>query len=201
MWKRCVAEIIDVAILFLAKLLLTLVIVDILKIDLGTALDFNSIKTGMEGDDYTQLFNMASEIFVLELITKVLVCVYEMLWTMQGQGNMLGGATPGKLIMGIRILHVETVVFLDPEPAAPVAPINGVNFRNQRVKALLYPALNPGWKRAFSRAFIKNATMIIPLIYPVYFVMLMFKNNRTIYDVMTKTIVVEENQMPVLRRM
>lgn len=200
------AEAIDVALLFLIKLLLTFAIVDILNIDLGTALDLNSLKTSIE-DDYSQLFNLASELIVLELITKVMVCIYETLWTMEGQNNM-GGATPGKLVMGIRILFVDSVVIVDPDPPAAAAAggavagnVPGVNYLNNRVKALLYPARNPGWKRAFCRAFIKNATVIIPVVYPVYFITFMFRNNRMGYDVLTKTIVVEENQNPVMRRL
>lgn len=168
---------------------------DILNIDLGTALDLDTLKTSIE-DDYSQIFNIASELIVLELITKVMVCVYETLWTMGGTNNM-GGATPGKLVMGIRILFVEKVVVLDQD--LPQAP--GGNYLNNRVKAVLYPARSPGWKRAFFRAFIKNATVIIPIIYPVYFFTFMFRNNRMGYDVITKTIVVEENQVPVMRRL
>lgn len=180
-------------------------LVDILNIDLGTALDLNTLKTTIE-DDYSQLFNIASELIVLELITKLMVCVYETLWTMEGHNNM-GGATPGKLVMGIRILFVESVILVDPDQQQPVAApppagnVPGVNYLNNRVKALLYPARNPGWKRAFCRAFIKNATVIIPVIYPVYIFTFMFRNNRMGYDVLTKTIVVEENQVPIMRRL
>lgn len=204
-WKRVVAEAIDVAILFLIKLLLSFAIVDILNIDVGPVLDLNTLKTSME-DDYSQLFNLASEIIVLELVTKICVCIYETLWTMEGHNNM-GGATPGKLVMGIRILFVESVILVDqdqPAAAGAAAPPAGNGFNtyfNNRVKALLYPARNPGWKRAFCRAFIKNATVIIPVVYPVYFLTFMFRNNRMGYDVLTKTIVVEENQAPVMRRM
>lgn len=182
---------------------------DILNIDLGTTFSLDTLKTSME-DDYSQLFNIASELIVLELITKVMVCIYETLWTMEGHNNM-GGATPGKLVMGIRILFVESVILVDqdqpqqqpqPPPAVPgVANAPAVNYLNNRVKALLYPARNPGWKRAFCRAFIKNATVIIPVVYPVYFLTFMFRNNRMGYDVLTKTIVVEENQVPVMRRL
>ena len=202
-WKRFVAESIDVVILFLIKLLLTFAIVDVLNIDLGTALDLNTLKTSLE-DDYSNIFNLASELIILELITKVMVCIYETLWTMDNANN-LGGATPGKLVMGIRILYVESVVLMDQDQPVGNPPVVGnmpaVNFLNNRVKALLYPARGPGWKRAFCRAFIKNATVIIPVVYPVYFLTFMFRNNRMGYDVLTKTIVVEENQVPVMRRL
>lgn len=199
-WKRFVAEVIDIAILFLIKLLITFAIVDIFDVELDSLVN---LKTGIE-EDYTQLFNLASELIVLELLTKVWVCIYETWWTMGGHGNMggtLGGATPGKLVMGIRVLYVETVVIVQPQDGQPGQPANAINYLNNRAKALLFPARNLGWKRAFCRAVIKNATVIIPVVYPVYFITFMFRNNRMGYDVMTKTIVVEENQVPMLRRL
>lgn len=138
---------------------------------------------------------MASELIVLELATKVMVCVYEALWTAEGQGNM-GGATPGKLIMGLRILHVETVVILDPIPP----PNMHLQNLNNQVRALIYPARNPGWRRAFGRAFIKNMTVLFPVVFPLNFLFL-FRNNRMGYDLICKCIVVEENQVPTLRRL
>lgn len=135
----------------------------------------------------------------VEIVTKVFVCIYEAMWTRQGQRHM-GGATPGKILMGIRILYVEAVVPLDQ--AGQNLQGQPLQFNNmgqqQPLRALLFPAQNPGFKRAFSRAFSKN--LLMALLFPLCFVMLFFRNNRTSYDIMTKTIVVEENPVPILRR-
>lgn len=153
--------------------------------------DFDTIRNSIE-DDYSQLLSFTSELVFLEIITKLAVCIYEAAWTAQGHG-ILGGATPGKIIFGLRILHVDAVVPLEALPQ----PGQGLNYGNP-MKALLYPATNPGFKRALFRAVAKNAMMA--LLFPMCFIMFFFRNNRTGYDVLTKTIVVEENPTPVFRR-
>ncbi|GAB0099455.1 uncharacterized protein DMENIID0001_153150 [Sergentomyia squamirostris] len=192
MWKRFCAEIVDVMIVLLLKLLITFAIVDLLDIDLKIDFDFDTIRNSIE-DDYSQLLSFTSELVFLEIITKLAVCIYEAAWTAQGN-QILGGATPGKIIFGLRILHVDAVVPLD----VPPLPQNAMVFGANSMKALLYPATNPGFKRALFRAIAKNAMMA--LLFPMCFIMFFFRNNRTGYDVLTKTIVVEENPAPVFRR-
>ncbi|EAT42367.1 AAEL006098-PA [Aedes aegypti] len=187
LWKRFVAEAIDIVIIFLLKVMLTMAFVDFFDINF-LDIDIDAIRNSIE-EDYTELLSFTSELIFLEIITKCAVCIYETLWTINGNGQ-IGGATPGKMLMGIRIVHVEAVVLLDVPP--PVA-------NNQiPIKALLYPATDPGFKRALCRSVAKNA--LIALFFPMCFLMFFFKHNRTMYDIMTKTIVVEDNPAPVLRR-
>lgn len=161
------------------------------RIHSGFDLDFDSLKNSLE-EDYTDFLTFSSDLLLVEIITKILVCFYEALWTAQGS-TFVGGATPGKIIMGLRILYVEGVMPLDQFPP-------GFNLNNSiRMRALLFPAANPGFKRAFLRAIAKN--MLMTLMFPMCFVLLFFRHNRTGYDVMTKTIVVEENAVPVHRRL
>lgn len=189
LWKRFVAEAIDIVIIFLLKVMTTMACIDFFDIDLFD-IDFDAIRNSIE-EDYTELLSFTSELILLEIITKFAVCIYETFWTINGQGQ-IGGATPGKMLMGIRIVHVEAVVLLDP-------PQPGVAANNQNpIKALLYPAANPGFKRALCRSVAKNA--LIALFFPMCFLLFFFKHNRTMYDIMTKTIVVEDNPAPVLRR-
>ena len=49
------------------------------------------------------------DILLLETIHKFLVCVFETLCTHRGTRRRPGGATPGKLIVGIRIYHFDQV--------------------------------------------------------------------------------------------
>lgn len=160
-------------------------------------LNLDSLRKSFE-DDYTEFLSFSSDLLTFEIITKIAVCFYETLWTMYGGNNTVGGATPGKIIMGLRIVHVDAVVILPPQPQAQIFNLNNNNAR-QPIRALLYPAQNPGIRRALIRAVAKN--VMITLMFPLmcFFVML-FKNNRTSYDVLSSTIVVEENNMPVLRR-
>ncbi|XP_058834484.1 protein FAM8A1 [Topomyia yanbarensis] len=190
LWKRFVAEAIDIIIIFLLKVMTTMACIDFFDIDLFD-IDFDAIRNSIE-EDYTELLSFTSELIFLEIITKIAVCIYETIWTIHGQGQ-IGGATPGKMLMGIRIVHVDAVVLLNPPQPGRVA-----NNNQNPIRALLFPAANPGFKRALCRSVAKNA--LIALFFPMCFLMFFFKHNRTMYDIMTKTIVVEDNPAPVLRR-
>ncbi|XP_059622845.1 protein FAM8A1 [Phlebotomus argentipes] len=188
-WKRVLAEMVDVMIVLLIKLLITFGIVDLLDIDINIEFNFDTIRSSIE-DDYSGLLSLTTELLILEIVTKLAVCVYEAAWTAQGHG-ILGGATPGKIIFGLRVLYVDDVMPLEPPP-----PI-GLNM-GASMKALIYPATNPGFRRALFRAVTKNAMMA--LLFPMCIIMFFFRNNRTGYDILTSTIVVEENPAPVFRR-
>ncbi|XP_058464464.1 protein FAM8A1 [Malaya genurostris] len=190
LWKRFIAEAIDIVIIFLLKVMTTMACIDFFDIDLFD-IDFDAIRNSIE-EDYTALLSFTSELIFLEIITKFAVCIYETIWTIHGQGQ-IGGATPGKMLMGIRIIHVDAVVLLDPPQPGRVR-----NNNQNPIRALLFPAANPGFKRALCRSVAKNA--LIALFFPMCFLMFFFKHNRTMYDIMTKTIVVEDNPAPVLRR-
>lgn len=160
-------------------------------------INFNSIKKTLE-DDYTDFLAYSTELILFEIITKFLVCLYEALWTMSGGNNTIGGATPGKIIMGLRIIQADAVVVIPPQLQGQIFNLNN-NLVRQPIRALIYPAQNPGIRRALIRSFAKN--LVITLFFPlmVFFVFL-FKSNRTTYDILASTVVVEENHMPVLRR-
>lgn len=192
LYKRFFAEVIDVVILFILKLIVAFMIIDIFEIDFG--FDFDAIKSSIE-DDYSEFIQFSSEMVYIEIITKIVVCFYEALWTRQSHGQIIGGATPGKIVMGIRILYVEAVLPLDPIP--PV-DINLNQLNHTPLRALVFPGSNLGFKKALLRALAKN--LLMALLFPFCFAMFFFRSNRTSYDIMTKTIVVEENPTPVLRR-
>lgn len=194
LWKRFIAEVIDVVILFLVKLMITFALVDMF--DLNLNMDIDLFKTSIE-DNYNEILNFTSELLILEIVTKILVCVYEAIWT-QGYGQTLGGATPGKMLMGIRVLYVEAIVVLEGQQ--PAVQRNAVLNQQRPVKALLYPARNLGFQRALLRALAKN--VFVTFLFPICFVIFLNRNNnRTVYEIITKTVVVEEPiRPPTLRR-
>merc|ERR1719228_1864253 len=51
-------------------------------------------------------------ILVLELVHRMVVCVFEALCTHRGPPGMPGGATPGKVIMGLKIIRCNQVMSL-----------------------------------------------------------------------------------------
>ncbi|KAH8277902.1 hypothetical protein KR018_009890 [Drosophila ironensis] len=191
-WKRAVAETIDVFILFILKIIVTFGIVNLFELDF----DKEVMRRSLDEDDLFGNFfdisldfiSMSSDLLLIEMLTKVTVCCYEALWTVY-----YNGATPGKSLMKIRIHYVEAVMPLQ----APALPQFVLQPQREPMRALLYPAQTPTLLRAFGRALAKN--LVMTLLFPICVVMIFFKNNRTAYDMMTKTIVVETNSNAIFR--
>lgn len=191
-WKRAVAETIDVFILFILKIIITFGVVNLFDMDF----DKEVMRRTLEEDDLFMNFfdisfdfiSMSSDLLLIELLTKLTVCCYEAIWT-----ACCNGATPGKSLMKIRIHYVEAVMPLQ----APPLPLFVLQPQREPMRALLYPAQTPTLLRAFARAIAKN--LVMTLLFPICVVMIFFKNNRTAYDIMTKTIVVETNSNAVFR--
>ncbi|KAH8384575.1 hypothetical protein KR093_001491, partial [Drosophila rubida] len=189
-WKRAVAEAIDVFILFILKIIVTFSLFHVFDLDfdkdvMRKALDEEDIFVSFF-DISMDFITLSSDLLLIELLTKLIVCCYECLWTV-----FYNGATPGKSLMKIRILYVEAVVPMQ----APVMPHFVFQAQREPLRALLYPAETPSFVRALMRAFAKN--LVMTLLFPICVVMIFFKNNRTAYDIITKTIVVENNANPV----
>uniref|UniRef100_A0A182M0Q5 RDD domain-containing protein n=1 Tax=Anopheles culicifacies TaxID=139723 RepID=A0A182M0Q5_9DIPT len=189
LWKRFAAEAIDIAIIFLLKIMTTLAFIDAFEIDL-LYMDLDAIRNSFE-EDYTELLSFTSELIFLEIGIKIAVCIYEAVWTAHVQ-VIPGSATPGKMLMGLRIVYAESVAVLEPQPQP------GLLSNQIPLRALLYPGTTPSFGRAFARAVVKN--VVIAFFFPMCLLLLCFRQNRSIYDVMTKTVVVEDNPNPVLRR-
>ncbi|XP_045128898.1 protein FAM8A1-like [Portunus trituberculatus] len=173
-WKRLVAEVIDFALLFVIKLAVTFAAVD--TFDLFSNVkkyEFENLRADFLAD-YHLAFQMTSEILVLELIHRVATCLFEALCLHRGSGGA-GGATPGKKIIGLRVVYCEWV--------APTAAD----------QALVYPASDLGLARAILRSVMKN--FLLMFLFPVCFTFISFHHNRTIYDVLAGSVVVEETPL------
>lgn len=182
LYKRFLAEVIDTVILFIVKILFFVVIMDFFDIHIGLDIDINDFKDmKFLEDDYSQLLSLSSDFLLLEVLTKIVSCLYEAFFTVKLH------ATPGKLIMGVRILHAEAVLPLEQQ-------IN----HSQGIRALIFPASKLGFKRALFRSLAKN--LLVTLLFPVYFMLFFYKSNQLIYDLLGKTVVVDYNPNPVLRR-
>lgn len=202
LYKRFLAEVIDTVILFIVKILFFVVIMDFFDIHMlvplplyssfynfkklfifsGLDIDINDFKDlKFLEDDYSQLLSLSSDFLLLEILTKIVSCLYEAFFTVKLH------ATPGKLIMGVRILHAEAVLPLEQQ-------IN----HSQGIRALIFPANQLTFKRALFRSLAKN--LLVTLLFPVYFMLFFYKSNQLIYDLLGKTVVVDYNPSPVLRR-
>jgi len=181
-WKRLVAEIIDFFFLFLLKLLVTFAAVDMLSIidleryDLSF---FAAVATGgTDALDLQTALEFTSDFAFLEMIHRLIVCVFEALCLHRSTGSHPGGATPGKLMLGLRVVSCTQITAM-PDP-------NMVS---------VSPAKDLGIVGATVRAVLKNAA--IAFFVPVFFT---FIYNRTVYDIMSKSIVVEVNYDLVRQR-
>lgn len=147
--------------------------------------DFDAIRNSID-EDFLDFLTLSTEMLYAEILTKFVVCVYEALWTMSGVAQP-GGATPGKLCLGLCVLHVDAVVPV-PAAAAEADDQAGSSSSSSRaVRVIAYPARDMGFQRALLRALVKNVLMT--LVFPMCFIM--YPQNRTSYDVATRTIVVE----------
>lgn len=183
-WKRALAEFLDALILSVVKVALALGFVRIFSIDLENSLLSKAFK---EDNPFMALFDLSMDIISLPynlliviLLTKLNVCLYECWWTIFNNG-----ATPGKWLMKIRVVYVEAVV-----PLQHNAPAHFIFQGQTRPQwAMLYPCETPSFTRSLLRALTKN--MVVTFFFPVCIVMILLKNNRTTYDIVTKTVVVE----------
>lgn len=173
LWKRFAAEFIDFFILFLLKLVVTFVAIDFFEIIDLDKYDFNIIKEELL--DFKLAFEMTSEIILLEIIHRFVVCFFEALCLHRGTVSQ-GGATPGKSMLGLKVVSCTRVEDLR-NGCVIVRPANDIGF---------------GW--ALLRSFIKNFSLAF--FFPVCFTMLVFQHNRSVYDLLCRCIVVEDRHTP-----
>jgi len=176
-WKRISAEILDFLILFVLKVMITFIAVDFFElVDLDNyefPLDLLSMDPENVKLDYNLALQFTQEILILELIHRLVVCVFEALCTHRGPLGLPGGATPGKVIMGLKIVKCNQVTPL------------GLN----RVRVTPASDLGLGW--AIIRSVLKNFSLAF--FFPVCFSLMFLPYSRTLYDVMSRSIVVENN--------
>ncbi|KAM7343259.1 uncharacterized protein ACRADG_010358 [Cochliomyia hominivorax] len=203
-WKRAVAEVIDMIIMLFLKIVVIFVVTNVFGYNLMMDMDKDVLNKAMDNEDFAGalLYSMdflafSSDLLAFEIATKLFVCLYEAILT-----TFFNGASVGKHVMGLSIKYVEAMLPLPNNnlPAQPIPQIQlGFQAARVQMRALLFPAETPSFNRAFVRAVAKN--VILSLLFPMFFLMVFFKNNRTAYDIMTKTIVVETSSQPlVLRR-
>lgn len=148
----------------------------------GLDLDFDFKEMKFLEEDYNQLLSFTSDFLILEIVTKIVACLYESFFT-----SSAIQATPGKLLMRLRIIHADGMIPLEPQ------------INHGGIRALIFPATSITFKRALFRSIGKN--LLITLMFPMYFIMFFFRSNQLIYDLVAKTVVVEHTRIqPVLQR-
>lgn len=120
-----------------------------------------------EVDEDTSMEDL-QKMMVVALIYRLLVCFYEIICIWGA-----GGATPGKFLLGLRVVTCDNSVLVAPN------------------RVLVIPSTNVNMTASTVRAVIKNFS--IAFFFPAFITLLFFQHNRTAYDIVAGTIVVKRN--------
>ncbi|XP_063307760.1 protein FAM8A1 [Pelobates fuscus] len=163
--QRFRAEMVDFFILFFIKAAVILSIMhfsgikDISKFAMHYIIE--------EVDEDTSMEDL-QKMMVVALIYRLLVCFYEIICIWGA-----GGATPGKFLLGLRVVTCDSSVLIAPN------------------RVLVIPSTNVNMTSSTIRAVIKNFS--IAFFFPAFITLLFFQHNRTAYDIVAGTIVVRRN--------
>ncbi|XP_073534914.1 protein FAM8A1 [Phyllobates terribilis] len=163
--QRFRAEMVDFFILFFIKAAVILTIMhfsgikDISKFAMHYIIE--------EVDEDTSMEDL-QKMMVVALIYRLLVCFYEIICIWGA-----GGATPGKFLLGLRVVTCDSSVLVAPN------------------RVLVIPSTNVNMTASTVRAVIKNFS--IAFFFPAFITLLFFQHNRTAYDIVAGTIVVRRN--------
>ncbi|XP_074542227.1 protein FAM8A1 [Halichoeres trimaculatus] len=161
--QRFLAETVDFFILFCVKATIVLWIMHLSGMkDIAKFITQFIVE---EIDENTSMEDL-QKMMAVALVYRVLVCVYEVIciWG-------TGGATPGKFLLGLQVVTCDTSTLVRPN------------------RVLVVPASNVSLSASTVRALNKNFS--IAFLFPVFITLLFFQHNRTVYDIVAGTIVVQ----------
>ncbi|XP_072303249.1 protein FAM8A1 isoform X2 [Eucyclogobius newberryi] len=161
--QRFMAETVDFFILFCVKATIVLCIMHLSGMkDIAKFITHFIVE---EIDENTSMEDL-QKMMAVALVYRVLVCVYETIciWT-------AGGATPGKFLLGLQVVMCDTTTIVRPNRVL-VVPATDVSLSASAVRAL-------------------NKNFSIAFLFPVFITLLFFQHNRTVYDIVAGTIVVQ----------
>ncbi|KAM7384305.1 hypothetical protein PAMA_011582 [Pampus argenteus] len=161
--QRFLAETVDFFILFCVKATIVLWIMHLSGMkDIAKFITHFIVE---EIDENTSMEDL-QKMMAVALVYRVLVCVYEIICIWGA-----GGATPGKFLLGLRVVTCDTSTLVQPN------------------RVLVVPASNVSLSASTVRALNKNFS--IAFLFPVFITLLCFQHNRTVYDIVAGTIVVQ----------
>ncbi|KAM4028205.1 protein FAM8A1 [Anomaloglossus baeobatrachus] len=163
--QRFRAEMVDFFILFFIKAAVILTIMHLSGIKDISKFAMHYIIE--EVDEDTSMEDL-QKMMVVALIYRLLVCFYEIICIWGA-----GGATPGKFLLGLRVVTCDSSVLVAPN------------------RVLVIPSTNVNMTASTVRALIKNFS--IAFFFPAFITLLFFQHNRTAYDIVAGTIVVRRN--------
>ncbi|XP_071326172.1 protein FAM8A1-like [Trachinotus anak] len=164
--QRLMAEMVDFFILFFIKATIIISIMHLSGIKDVSKFAMHFIVE--EIDEDTSMEEL-QKMMLVALVYRILVCFYEIvcIWG-------AGGATPGKFLIGLRVVTCDSSVLIQPN------------------RVLVVPATNVSLSASTVRALNKNFS--IAFFFPAFITLLFFQHNRTVYDMVAGTIVVKRSR-------
>lgn len=164
--QRLMAEMVDFFILFFIKATIIISIMHLSGIKDVSKFAMHFIVE--EIDEDTSMEEL-QKMMLVALVYRILVCFYEIvcIWG-------AGGATPGKFLIGLRVVTCDSSVLVHPN------------------RVLVVPATNVSLSASTVRALNKNFS--IAFFFPAFITLLFFQHNRTVYDMVAGTIVVKRSR-------
>lgn len=164
--QRLLAEMVDFFILFFIKATIIISIMHLSGIKDVSKFAMHFIVE--EIDEDTSMEEL-QKMMLVALVYRILVCFYEIvcIWG-------AGGATPGKFLMGLRVVTCDSSVLVQPN------------------RVFVVPATNVSLSASTVRALNKNFS--IAFFFPAFITLLFFQHNRTVYDMVAGTIVVKRSR-------
>ncbi|XP_054477914.1 protein FAM8A1-like [Anoplopoma fimbria] len=165
--QRLLAEVVDFFILFFIKATIIISIMHLSGIKDVSKFAMHFIVE--EIDEDTSMEEL-QKMMLVALVYRILVCFYEIvcIWG-------AGGATPGKFLVGLRVVTCDSSVLVQPN------------------RVLVVPATNVSLSASTVRALNKNFS--IAFFFPAFVTLLFFQHNRTVYDMVAGTIVVKRSRI------
>ncbi|XP_022101517.1 protein FAM8A1-like [Acanthaster planci] len=167
LYRRVFAEIIDFILLFVMKFGVTLFIIEYMGIVDPSSFMMRFL---IEEIDEDSTFEDLQQMLLFAFIYRVVVCTYETFFLRHGLGTRVGGATPGKYCMGLRVVSCDRVQTLGGNRVLVTSP-----------EDLTY-------LQAFLRAIIKNFSMAF--FFPACITVFFNPHFRAAYDILTRSVVV-----------
>ncbi|KAM6910092.1 protein FAM8A1-like [Xenentodon cancila] len=165
-FQRLMAEMVDFFILFFIKATIIISIIHLSGIKDVSKFAMHFIVE--EIDEDTSMEEL-QKMMLVALVYRILVCFYEIICIWGA-----GGATPGKFLIGLRVVTCDSSVLVHPN------------------RVLVMPATNVSLSASTVRALNKNFS--IAFFFPAFITLLFFQHNRTVYDMVAGTIVVKRSR-------
>ncbi|KAK2717599.1 hypothetical protein QYM36_006391, partial [Artemia franciscana] len=116
LWKRFVAEVIDIAVVLLLKVLLLIVAFENIETLEDQIPDIKDLDTFLEFLDYDSGYKIFSNLFFLDFLQSLLGCLFEAMFLAYKNGQTLG-----KAVMRLRVVRCETATLVHSDTVSVIS--------------------------------------------------------------------------------